>query len=82
MNGVGRWPRLLLRLCEDEKESIVRDGVSVELLSMLTFLSGGVKRLLAEGGEPGMLTERERFLLDMVGDVEFVLPPPSLAAVA
>ena len=75
MSRVGMLLRLLVRLCWDlaslgeRKESIVRDGVTVGLVDGVVVVDGGVMRLLVEFGGAGTLTERERLLMILVGEV-------------
>lgn len=64
----------------ERKESIVRDGVTVSLVSVLDLVvvSGGVKRLMLDEGETGMLAERERLGLALVGEAGLSLLLPGL----
>lgn len=77
--------RLLVLVClslwGERKESIVRDGVTVSLVSVLDLVvvSGGVKRLMLDEGETGMqVAERERLGLALVGEAGLSLLLPGL----
>ena len=47
----------------------MRDGVIVGLMGGVLVMGGGLRRFVVESGGAGMLTERERVFLMLVGEV-------------